>query len=194
MRYTPEHKKETCQKIVQAAGALAKKEGFGITGVDGLMEAAGMTSGAFYKHFQSKEQLLDEIVITEIRRSIDHFLTEGGGLDELLIAVQKYLSRPHVNHPDKGCILPALSGEVAHASTTVRESFERELFEMIGKLDARIDNPSMTQAVLSMMVGGVLLARAMSSKPAQTSMLSACQAAITQLIKPKFDKIEKDSP
>lgn len=182
MRYTPEHKKEARQKIVQAAGALAKKEGFGTTGVDGLMSAAGMTSGAFYKHFENKEQLLEDIVSTEIKRSIGLFLTEGGGVDELLSLIQKYLSRPHVNHPDKGCILPALSGEVGRASSAVKESFERELFVMMDKLDSRINNPAMTQAVLSMMVGGVLLARAMNTNAAQTSMLTSCQTIITQLI------------
>lgn len=194
MRYTPAHKKEAHQKIVQAAGALAKKDGFGTTGVDGLMQASGMTSGAFYKHFQSKEQLLEDIVVTEIKRSIGLFFSEGDGTDELLQATQKYLSRTHVNNPDKGCVLPALSAEVARASSSVKESFEHELLTMMSQLNARVNNPVKTQALLAMMVGGVLLARAMNTKAAQTAMLTACQKAAGQFIESKDLDIDKESP
>lgn len=184
MRYTPEHKIEARHKIIQAAGALSKKEGFGTTGVDGLMHAAGMTSGAFYKHFKGKEQLLEDIVSTEIKRSIGLFLSEGGGTEELAGAVQKYLSRSHVNHPDKGCILPALSAEVGRASSQVKHTFERELMVMMGALETRVKDSANAQALLAMMVGGVLLARAMDTKTSQSAMLSACQTVACQL----FDK------
>ena len=62
MRYAPEHKEGTRARLVKATGALAKRQGFSGTGIDGLMAAAGLTSGAFYAHFRSKNELLEAIV------------------------------------------------------------------------------------------------------------------------------------
>ncbi len=51
MRYPQNRKAETRQKLIEKAGALAKKDGFATTGVDGLMASVGLTGGAFYSHF-----------------------------------------------------------------------------------------------------------------------------------------------
>lgn len=185
MRYTPEHKNQARQKIIHATAGLAKRDGFGSTGLDGLMQAAGMTSGAFYKHFQGKEQLLEAIVGSEIKRSTGLFLSEGGGSEELLLAVQAYLSPHHVKHSDKGCILPALSGEVGRASSQVKASFERELLGMMSEMNTRVGDSVKVQAMLAMVVGGVLLARAMETPASQTDMLNACLKVASEVIEPK---------
>ena len=54
MRYSAEHKQQTREKLLHSSGALAKAGGFATTGVDGLMKAIGLTGGAFYSHFPSK--------------------------------------------------------------------------------------------------------------------------------------------
>ena len=51
----------TC-KLLASSGALAKRGGFSATGVDGLMKAIGLTGGAFYGHFASKDALFAAIV------------------------------------------------------------------------------------------------------------------------------------
>src|SRR5882724_1259870 len=56
MRYSPEHKQETRARILDAAGQLFRKEGYGGSGIDGLTKAAGVTNGAFYGHFKSKSE------------------------------------------------------------------------------------------------------------------------------------------
>ena len=81
MRYPPEHKEGTRARLLEAGGALAKKDGFASTGVDGLMAAVGLTSGAFYSHFRSKAELLEAIVESELGRSLDRF---AGKTDEQL--------------------------------------------------------------------------------------------------------------
>ena len=54
MRYSAKHKAETRQKLIEKAGALAKKDGFATTGVDGLMSTVGLTGGAFIVTFHLK--------------------------------------------------------------------------------------------------------------------------------------------
>jgi TetR/AcrR family transcriptional repressor of nem operon len=61
MRYSPEHKEETRARLLKTTGSLVKKKGFAATGVDGLMAAAELTSGAFYSHFRSKPQRSPEL-------------------------------------------------------------------------------------------------------------------------------------
>ena len=73
MRYSTEHKEGTRQRLLAKTGALVKKKGFAATGVDGLMAAAGLTSGAFYAHFRSKSELLEAIIANELKRSGELF-------------------------------------------------------------------------------------------------------------------------
>lgn len=174
MRYPPEHKAETIEKIVKHAGAVAKKEGFGTTGIDSLMKAAGLTTGAFYKHFDGKEALLTALVKHEIERTEALFFpTPGQGMATLQDIAQRYLSTNHVAHPDKGCMLPALSAEVARAGEETREAFDQGL-QRLQRQIAEITNDEQAWVALSTAVGAVLLARAAASRKTQKALLSAC--------------------
>lgn len=69
MRYSTEHKQQTREKLLASSGALAKRGGFATTGVAGLMNAIGLTGGAFYNHFASKDDLFTEVVRRELSNS-----------------------------------------------------------------------------------------------------------------------------
>ena len=73
MRYTADHKAQARKRLLEKAGALAKTRGFGTTGVDALVKAAGLTSGAFYAHFSSKSEMLAALVANELERSLELF-------------------------------------------------------------------------------------------------------------------------
>ena len=60
MRYRKDHKQQTNQRILRAAGRLFRKQGYAATGVDAVMKSAYLTAGGFYSHFHSKEELLAE--------------------------------------------------------------------------------------------------------------------------------------
>ena len=62
MRYSKEHKEQTRQRILEAAGRVFRRGGYSATGVDAVMADAGLTAGAFYRHFDSKEHLLGEVM------------------------------------------------------------------------------------------------------------------------------------
>lgn len=60
------------------------------------MAAAGLTSGAFYTHFRSKNALLEAIVDNELRRSIALFSNKSAA--QCMAVIDVYLSQAHVAH------------------------------------------------------------------------------------------------
>src|SRR6478752_7862978 len=107
MRYHPTHKAAARAKLVRASGSLAKKDGSAGSGVDALSSAAGLTSGAFYRHFADKTELLAAIVETELETTRQRFAAiDADSKDQVLAAIDTYLGLAHVRRPDLGCVLP----------------------------------------------------------------------------------------
>lgn len=176
MRYSSEHKAATRQHLLETAGALAKEKGFGTTGVDALMAAAGLTAGAFYAHFGSKAEMLQALVRHEMERSLAVF---GGQAEQsMAAAVASYLSLSHVEHPERGCVLPALAAEVARADTAVQETFEQQLLAMKDRFSAQLGDEQQAWSALAQMVGAVLLARAMHSRSSRKAVLDGARESI----------------
>ena len=124
MRYSAEHKTQTRDKLLASSGALAKRGGFSATGVDGLMKAIGLTGGAFYGHFASKDALFAAIVERELSHSVALLGSAGCAADKLQRCLDIYLNMQHVEQPDNGCALPTLGAEIARADLAVRETAE----------------------------------------------------------------------
>lgn len=176
MRYPPEYKAKARQKVVETAGALAKKQGFGTTGVDALMSAAGFTTGAFYSHFGSREALLKAIVDNELGKTVALFA--GQDRAALERGLQRYLHPQHVDHPEAGCLLPSLTAEVARANDETRQSFEQQLTELVASVQGGLGDHVNAWAILTQMVGAVMLARALHSDEARKAVLSAAKESI----------------
>ncbi|MBU5718428.1 TetR/AcrR family transcriptional regulator [Pseudomonas aeruginosa] len=73
MRYKPEQKQATRALLLSKAAPLVKRQGFASTGLDTLMKAAGLTTGAFYSQFSSKAELLEAILQRELSAQHDAF-------------------------------------------------------------------------------------------------------------------------
>jgi len=180
MRYPAGHKEQKRQDLLQASGALIKESGFAATGVDAIARAAGVTSGAFYSHFASKSDLLMALVQRELQLSTELW---AGKLDQsldqwLAYVMDHYLSLAHVQSAGAGCVLPALGAEVARADKPVKEVFARELQRGIDALAQRLGSEQLATAVISQMVGALLLARAMPTRQAQQAVLDANKATL----------------
>lgn len=186
MRYSPEYKAKARAKLIRTAGALAKQNGFGTTGVEALMKAAGFTTGAFYSHFGSREELLKGIVESELTRANQQF--EGKSLEDIRRALSVYLSRDHVEHPETGCPLPSLSAEVARADVEIRRSYEHLLLEMRDDIAAKLGNADAAWAAISQAVGAVMIARALASDGARDEVLAAARREIDQLVETSVAK------
>src|SRR5256885_1888350 len=116
MRYEPEHKTQTRDRIVRNAARKFRAEGLGKPGVASVMKASGLTVGGFYKHFRSKDELLAEAIalgFAESNEKIHTALKHVSPDEKWKELVRLYLSANHCDHPDTGCALAALAPEIA---------------------------------------------------------------------------------
>jgi TetR/AcrR family transcriptional regulator, transcriptional repressor for nem operon len=123
MRYEPEHKKETRDRIVRNAARKVRAEGLSGPGVASVMKASGLTVGGFYKHFRSKDELLAEAIgqgFSEFSEKVFASLKSVPPENRWKEVVRWYLSPEHCNHPDTGCPVVTLAPEIARTKLPVR--------------------------------------------------------------------------
>lgn len=181
-------KEASHERIVSAAARAIRRSGYDGTGVADIMREAGLTHGAFYAHFTSREAMLaeaaDRACAESAAAAADAVASAAPGraLESMLRA---YLSREHVEHAEMGCPLAALGSETPRQAPEVRRAATRHLKEMID-LVAR-QSPQWGQpgaheqalVTIATMVGTLLLARAVD-EPALSDRLR--EAALKQLL------------
>lgn len=183
MRYAAGHKEATRERLLSTGGAVIKKNGFATTGVDSLMEAVGLTGGAFYTHFSSKSKLLRAILERELALSQEMIASKSGlPLDKWLSQVlDQYLTFDHVKHPESGCPIPALSNEVARSDKTVKRAYETALGQMQSGLAQRLGDEA-AWALIAQVVGAVLIARAMASEASGKKVLTSSRSFLKKAL------------
>ena len=133
MRYRPEHKLETHQKIVKDASRRVRAEGLNGAAVSAVMKDAGLTHGGFYKHFGSKDDLLLESLregFREIEDILVHAAEQSPPGEAWKAIVKTYLSLELCDHPERGCPLAALSPELARADKRMKPQIVAELVRL----------------------------------------------------------------
>jgi AcrR family transcriptional regulator len=180
-------KEASHERIVSAAARAIRRSGYDGTGVADIMKEAGLTHGAFYAHFTSREAMLAEAAsracaesATEVRDVVARVPPEQA----LVSILRTYLSREHLKQVEMGCPLAALGSETPRQASEVRRVTTRHIKEMID-LVAR-QSPDWGQpgaheralVTVATMVGTLLLARAVD-EPALSDSL--CEAALKHL-------------
>ncbi|CAN5462279.1 TetR/AcrR family transcriptional regulator [soil metagenome] len=174
MRYGKEQKQATRQRIIDAAGRRFKRDGIDGSGIATLMGDAGLTNGAFYAHFDSKEDLVAATVAEQLRTQRESFArqaAEPGGMEQL---VRRYLSAEHRDQPEQGCPSAALLDEITRCGDGTKQAYTDG---MLAVVDAVVDvvateiAPQDPQAarvkllnVFAMMVGTLQFARALADR------------------------------
>jgi len=171
MRYSAEHKQHSRAKLVSAGAQLAKKQGFNNTGMDALLAAAGMTTGAFYSQFKSKPELLHAIVQHELEKTLVFF--EGKSSAEMIQALGFYLSRRHAQHPEHGCAIPSLGAEISRADQATKETFSAALTRIQTAIEAVLEDRDAAWAVICQAIGAIVVARAMATTAQRDQVLSS---------------------
>lgn len=174
MPWSPEHKKQTRDKILTSASRLFTHQGFDKVSIDQVMQQAGMTRGAFYKHFSSKSELYSEAIIYASTCRAGRQLTEAASLQEI---IDLYLSRDHLDNEGDVCPLAFLVSDITQREPLQQETYAKVLKGFI-KLMARESGQSHEQAILSsvLMIGGVALARAAGDGELSDQILNAAKA------------------
>src|SRR5690349_1451248 len=181
MRYPASHKEETRKKLLASARAIAKKGGFGTTGVDELMASIGLTGGAFYGHFPSKEALFSELVGEEVANSAEMLAGDKDSPpDHVAQRLRSYLSSYHATHPETGCVLPTLGPEIARADPEVKATVEQGLKKLQKSWAGRIGDPDAAWALIAQCVGALVLARSVESERTRKDILASSRRFIDE--------------
>lgn len=180
MRYSANHKMETREKLLTSSAMSAKKSGFSTVGVDGLMKAIGLSGGAFYSHFSSKDELFKAIVERELSQSLER-LSGNGAMDSMKLerCLKQYLSMSHVEQPEAGCALPVLGAEIARSDMSVREAAQAWICRLHESWARILESDSLAWAILSQCVGALVVARMLAAPELQQEVLRSSHDEIS---------------
>jgi TetR/AcrR family transcriptional regulator, transcriptional repressor for nem operon len=184
MRYPPEHKAQIHQKIVKDASRRVRAEGLTGAAVAAVMRDTGLTHGGFYKHFESKDELLSESVQEAFQDITDKLVRAAGqsrhGKPWKAI-VNCYLSLEYCDRVERGCPMTALAPELARLDRTVRNQVFTELVKyrdrMIPFMPGRksADKERAFFVIFSTMIGAVQIARMLPDRRAQQKVLASAR-------------------
>src|SRR5947208_4640793 len=139
MRYSQNHKQATRRRIIEAAGRRLKQDGIDGSGVATLMADAGLTNGAFYAHFESKEDLVANVLADQLRAQRDSFDDQPSDRAGLEAFVRSYLSPEHRDQLADGCPSAALLDEIARRPPDTRDVFTDQLMGVVDDIASRLD-------------------------------------------------------
>ena len=188
MRYGTGHKLATRRRIIETAGRRLKRDGIDGSGVATLMADAGLTNGAFYAHFPSKEDLVATAVADQLRGQRESLSAAAPGRAGVEQYVHAYLSAGHRDNPQDGCPSAALLDEIGRCTHATKQAYTDGLLDVIDDITARLDPddpPSArvkTLSVFAMMAGTLQLSRALADRKLADEILDqGIQNALTLL-------------
>lgn len=181
-----DQKRASRQKVVNAAARLIRQRGAKRTSVADVMEAAGMTHGGFYAHFDSKDQLIAEGLARATEHREKWLSLPAGGIEADRIAeiAQRYLNPAHRARPAGGCPYPAMMSESGDAggriAGSLREETRRTADMLARQLDDGVDLSADEKAwaLLAMFVGAMQLSRWYSGAEGEAIMSAARRLAV----------------
>ncbi len=188
MRVTREQADATRQRIVDTAARRFREKGYDGIGVADLMQAAGLTHGGFYAHFDSKEDLMAAACARALERSVDaweKWMERGDSPLEAITAA--YLSPRHRDHPGAvgACMIAAGGADIARLKRAVREAatsgVESQLQLLAGLLPGRTQAARRRKAlaIYSGMLGALLLSRVVDDEQLSDDILQSARDWIT---------------
>jgi len=188
VRYGTEHKQATRQRIIETAGRRLKRDGIDGSGIATLMADAGLTNGAFYAHFASKEDLVATAVADQLREqraSVSGRVPGRAGVEQY---VREYLSVQHRDNPGDGCPSAALLDEIGRCTDATKRAYTDGLLAVIDDITTRMapDDPpparATTLSVFALMIGTLQLSRAVADTQLADEILEqGLQNALTLL-------------
>ena len=189
MRKSKSESAETRKRIVSAASAEFRRNGVDGTGLADLMSAAGLTHGGFYKHFESKDQVVEEALAAaseSMAEELKAALSRAPGSRGFNAALAEYLSPEHRDAPADGCPLAAMASELVRSSDEVRERATAGFLNMVDALAARMEGLSPAAAkkkamfMVCAMIGAVTVARVVNDPELSASILRQTYKNLTK--------------
>ena len=172
MRVSRQKAAENRERIIEAAGALLRANGFSGIGVADIMKAANLTHGGFYGHFKSKDDLVAQACRKVTAHAAENWeKTAAKSPDDAYAALLTHYLRPrHRDEPAQGCCFAALGADAARSSPVVQDAFADGLEPLIDLLAKSAPGKTKAErrrqgvAAMAGLVGALLLARAVGTK------------------------------
>ena len=191
MRKSKQEAAQTRQRIIKAAAAAFRKNGIAGTGLSDLMAAAGLTHGGFYRHFDSKDQIVAEACTAAVESLVSQLAASASGKSPqrgLKTIVENYLSVAHRDEPADGCPLAALGSEMARADERTRAAATQAFLKLVGVIVSQFGKtrPDVARrralVAAATMIGALTMSRIVTDSELSASIL---QEAEKQLVTPR---------
>lgn len=178
-RYAPEHKQATRRRMIETSARRFKRDGFDGTGISALVADAGLTNGAFYGHFSSKDELIATVVAEQLAAQVarvEEFPIRIGSVEAL---VRDYLSAEHRDDPGEGCPSAALLSEISRQDAATREAYANGARALVAAVARHLDRGDETEAreraigIYALIVSSLQLARAVTDPELSDQILAS---------------------
>lgn len=168
--------------VLKSASRLLRSAGPTAVTVSAVTASAGLTAGAFYKQFASKDALLAEagtLAVEQRRQYLKHLITTRADPTSARDAlISAYLSDAHIDTPEIGCIIPALATDVARdPESPLTDAYAVAVSELVDLLADGADHEK-ALSDLTTLVGAVVLARAIRGSETSTKILKAAESTL----------------
>jgi TetR/AcrR family transcriptional regulator, transcriptional repressor for nem operon len=188
MGYSQAQRAESRQRVLETASRQIREDGIRALSLADCMQRAGLTHGAFYTHFSSRDDLIVEALEYAVAQSEKRIAArcneeaerESETKEPLRAVAEAFLNQRRLKNPGTGCALCALAGEARHAGPEVRKRLTRYKHKLTSQIGQTLANQSESLAlgILATIVGAVTLARAVDDNELAKSILSASLALI----------------
>lgn len=178
-RYAPEHKQATRRRMIETSARRFKRDGFDGTGISALVADAGLTNGAFYGHFSSKDELIATVVAEQLAAQVarvEEFPIRIGSVEAL---VRDYLSAEHRDDPGEGCPSAALLSEISRQDAATRDAYANGAQALVAAVARHLDRGDETEAreraigIYALIVSSLQLARAVTDPELSDQILAS---------------------
>jgi TetR/AcrR family transcriptional repressor of nem operon len=184
MRYSAGHKAETHDRILAAASKKFRAGGIADVGIAGIMADSGLTNGAFYAHFASKDDLIRQSVVETLEEQRRAMLSQLPDHD-LRALVTDYLSPGHRDSPEDGCPSAAVLAEIGRGPAGLKQAYRDTLAPTLELIESLVTGDQATAharatAIFAVLVGTMQLSRAMADPVEADAVLeSGIEAAVS---------------
>lgn len=186
MRASQAHMDKIHAHLLDAAGQGFREQGYGGLGINALAQKAGMTSGAFYGHFSSKNEAFREVVekgLDDYADTIERLLTEHGD-NWPTYFMDYYLGQEHLENLSCSCVVPGLSADVTRADADTKAIYAHATKNIANTISTGLKRkkPDDAWALMALLAGAVMMARCCSDSPTAKEIVHAAKIWAEKII------------
>jgi TetR/AcrR family transcriptional repressor of nem operon len=187
MRYPPEHKQHTRERVLRSAARALRRAGPDKLAVADVMREAGLTHGGFYAHFESKDDMLARTIdsmFDEVLAAFERITAGKPAREALREYVDRYLTLAHCGDRDSGCPIAALAADIPRMDADARRAFEAGSARLASAIAARLrelpvaDGGAGAASLQAELVGALVLARCASDPAVARQLLEASRSQV----------------